>query len=269
MGSQNQIDSLIREVRSLFKELNSWRDESLREESLQHFSNIINYHSKNISEAIKVMKDQLSYMTKERDDLIATLDNLSSEVRNSRNNGPIARLSQESKENHGYHTQEVNGPDVEIPNTTKLDAEKSKDSLQNKDPDQCNDYRDIRDLSNWQQIQDPLKNQFKNSTAIFEEVIAKHGIDVKGNLKPHKESVSKMDNKRFKCKQCPFASVYKSGMRMHINKVHEKIKNHVCGECGYATFYKGCLKLHLESVHKIGGTKFKSEQSHDDKMIRL
>ena len=72
-----------KEVRDSFKELSLWQEESQRQ-----FSNIMHFHSnciaKTIVELVKEVCDlqgQLSVTTKERDDLIESVRNLSEEIK--------------------------------------------------------------------------------------------------------------------------------------------------------------------------------------------
>ena len=46
-------------------------------------------------------------------------------------------------------------------------------------------------------------------------------------------------------------------MKAHIGEVHEKIKNHRCEGCGYATSRKDRLEKHWDAVHNMGDKKFK------------
>ena len=41
-----------------------------------------------------------------------------------------------------------------------------------------------------------------------------------------------------------------SGLKKHINSVHEGIKNHICKTCGKGFFRLNHLKRHVETVHE-------------------
>ena len=98
------------EVRNLFRKLSSWREDSQRE-----FANIINPYSNSIRMAINelygeicVLQTQLSDVTKERDGLLQTVDNLMVEkIREQNAKFTIIADFQEAGENSHYSSQEV------------------------------------------------------------------------------------------------------------------------------------------------------------------
>ena len=176
MESKKQIYSLISEVRKLFKDLGSWREDPCwRKESLQRFSTIINSHSTSINKAINELikeqcdvQDQLSDMTKERDDLMATLNNLSCDHGKLNRIRYVAQSDQNPKEHHQSVTQ-----GVEIPDTKELDAEKPTIGHQNKDQAESDVYGEMNDLSKWQHVQDPLKDLDALNDSTLKDVIDK------------------------------------------------------------------------------------------------
>ena len=75
-----------------------------------------------------------------------------------------------------------------------------------------------------------------------------------GPYQEKKESIAlstkyvKMGNKKFKCKQCPYATATMSHIKEHVESVHEKIKKYFC-ECSYATYRKSTLENHKRNIH--------------------
>ena len=55
--------------------------------------------------------------------------------------------------------------------------------------------------------------------------------------------------KKVKCEQCPFVTVWKTALNRHIKTVHYKIRDHVCGFCGNSFAYKTTLQDHEAAIH--------------------
>ena len=68
-------------------------------------------------------------------------------------------------------------------------------------------------------------------------------------LRYHMNNVHTTNKERFKCNKCPYTSASKSNLKIHVDRVHEKKKNHVCVECGHAVLSKSDLRKHIKNVH--------------------
>ena len=66
----------------------------------------------------------------------------------------------------------------------------------------------------------------------------------------HMKMVHTIEDKKFKCELCPYATEGKSDLKKHIEGVHEKIRSQICKECGYAASEKGTLRRHILRKHE-------------------
>ena len=66
--------------------------------------------------------------------------------------------------------------------------------------------------------------------------------------------------KRYACEQCPNKYYCRDELKRHIENVHDEIKRHICQQCGYGTARKLALDRHMVSVHSIGDMTFKCEK---------
>ena len=252
------------EVRNFFNNLSSWREVSQR-----HFSNIIESHSNTISEAINDLveevsdlKAQLSVITKERNDLVKTVDSVNIEKKQLREKLLLIQGLAESGENDAREEERI---PVDIIDGGEQGQDNSRISNENEEQVDTEDFgqtveQDDNNLLN-EQI---YKCKQCSYTSVYEIQLKKHKKEVhekKSNheryaasqmshLKSHIEAVHKMGDKKFKCEQCHFESSWKHALNKHIKAVHENLRNHVCGECGYATSRKDTLKQHIEGVHE-------------------
>ena len=71
-----------------------------------------------------------------------------------------------------------------------------------------------------------------------------HELEKKKNNRGEK----KLD-KKVRCEQCPFVTVWKTALNRHIKTVHNKIRDHVCGFCGNSFAYKTTLQDHEAAIH--------------------
>ena len=115
------------EVRHLFKELESWRDESQRQ-----FSNIINCHSESINKAINDLVEEvgdlqakLSTTTHERNDLMETVKNLSGGIRQLRATLPV--------DNHRLEAQDIDSSEMGLSYMEEQAIEKPRASAETED----------------------------------------------------------------------------------------------------------------------------------------
>merc|ERR1712179_456145 len=70
-----------------------------------------------------------------------------------------------------------------------------------------------------------------------------------GKLKMHIEGVHEK-KKNHKCQTCQKTFYLAGKLKRHIEAVHKKIKNHQCETCPRAFFEARDLKKHVESVHE-------------------
>ena len=68
-------------------------------------------------------------------------------------------------------------------------------------------------------------------------------------LKYHYDKVHPRYRERLKCYGCPYTATVKQNLIVHIERMHEKIKNHKCQECGHAVYNKSDLRKHVKAVH--------------------
>ena len=100
------------------------------------------------------------------------------------------------------------------------------------------------------------KSNLKTHINMVHENIRNHVCQECGNyltkasLKLHMDSVHKMREQEFKCEQCSYTTFLKDVMSRHIEREHEKIKNHFCDKCDYGAYEKSTLKQHKASVHE-------------------
>ena len=66
-------------------------------------------------------------------------------------------------------------------------------------------------------------------------------------LKIHKEAVH--DGIRYNCPQCEHPCTTRSNLRRHVEKKHDKQRQHPCDSCSYTAVNKVQLKRHMDEVH--------------------
>ena len=71
----------------------------------------------------------------------------------------------------------------------------------------------------------------------------------KGGLRIHKQFIHGIGVKKFMCDRCPYTTVMKGNLKIHVNAVHENLRNHACHICGFTAKYGTGLKRHIKSVH--------------------
>ena len=119
--SKSPMDSQT-EVSDFIQKLHLWREDSQRE-----FTNIVNSYSDSINKGISDFAEQLSVVTKERNELLEKVDNLSDEVREMRAKSPNVKSITESESN-------LNKGTLEDVNSSKFDVREAKGKLLNVKP---------------------------------------------------------------------------------------------------------------------------------------
>ena len=54
---------------------------------------------------------------------------------------------------------------------------------------------------------------------------------------------------KIKCELCPYEASFKSNLREHVKRVHDKIRDHICEDCGSWFFSGKDLRIHVKGVH--------------------
>ena len=256
------------EVRNLFAKLSSWQEESQRE-----FSIILDSHSRSINKGINELLEQLSAITKERDDLLGKVEDLQGEVWRQNSKLHVIQSLTESEGNPNQEgSRKLEFLDAEVQGVETGDEMHLLDKEDNLDNSILNEIED-ENVKSIECIVDEEQVHFEQSKAcsdsqekaqnsengkIEDGDITKHGgkckgyaIPKKSHLNEHKDAEHKTGGKRFECKWCPYTSVHPGHFKRHT-KTHQKRQNHVnrvCGECGYATLCKYNLNQHIKAVH--------------------
>ena len=265
------------EVGHFFEKLSIWREESHRD-----FSNIIQFHSTTINKGISDLvqevnnlKDDLSMITRERNDLLETVHNPSNGLRQRNIESQIRQPSPEPEVIEANDTEGI-GPRFEKNSeTSKSGTEKGiqDDSTFNESADfdldekinveVTNDEISEKNLAEEQTTESNISQQFESKTSSNDDYVClecKFPFSTSENLKIHLKNLhpklgiinhngNQSGNKKFKCEKCPSTSDNPVNMKQHIKDVHENIKNYVCKESGYAASHKGKLKQHIEEMH--------------------
>ena len=265
------------EVGKLFEKLNQWR-----EESYNHHSKIIDSHSNGIQNGINdlmvevcELQAQLSVITKERNGLLQTTDNLRGEIRQLSAHVPITQHLAVTEENYWPYAedtklsnakeQNVDGPNVS--NEAK-DCENTEDQkMSTQHWDKLHDSTDIQraDVKNedvkheeTEEVhEDQEEEAHQDSKETHDECKETAGYQYRYvDSDVHKKGI----RKEFKCNLCPYISLLRPRMKRHVKGVHKNIRDHKCDECGFAGVVKSELTQHKQSVHKVGGRKFECEK---------
>ena len=272
------------EVRYLLKELRSWREESNRK-----FNTIIDFHTDNIKKGINDLGEEvcdlqskLSLITRERNDLLESIDKLSGENRQLKAMINIVKPKSDPKEKHSQdsHTSS-DETDIEEHNLKDDNSADEENHLDNQP-----DVKDSRFSKYAEAFDVEIKREHEEEEVTDEGDIVHHEeIIDEGDLHESeqnevlqgggnqesmdqsyysKSETSEMKsfkgmkllnkcklNKKQLCEQCPYETSNKSRLQQHCKEVHGNIKDHKCKKCGYAASRKSSLNRHKKSVHKI------------------
>ena len=278
MGKQSK-EECQSEVKYLLEKLSLWKEETNKQ-----LSNIINSHTSNINKSVNDLADEvcnlqtkLSIITKERDDLLGNVAELSGENRQLKAVIHIVQPSQDHEESNHCADQKQNtleGPKITHQNYDEeqhLDNGGKSDTIEDEGYD-CpkkleglklvDKGRNEEQSGKWKCEQCPyeafLKGHMRQHIKAVHENIRDYvcekcgfATSVQSNLQIHRIAVHKMGEKEFKCDQCPYSAYHKYHLKSHIKDVHDKIKAHKCTYCEYATSRKSNLKKHITSVHNM------------------
>ena len=274
MDSQN-------EVGEFFKKLQNWRKESEREFSkvIDTYSIILNNRIKNLVEEISELKNQLSVITQERDDMKKTVNNLNSDIRQLSSKLPKHEQIDEL-DTQSLNTPEVVTPDNEEGKYGEEDLIISNSSAETGDQDEFIANGDILGDENKHTLNFPYYSTFNvNDTDIeYFGRFKEENKDI-GNIK--QEGNVQIDDHM--CQECKVGFSTSENLKMHLKNVHSQLKpimnsesdkkredknlsirthmigkshhnkgyrNFNCEECPYTTSQKANLKAHIIGVHE-------------------
>ena len=103
----------------------------------------------------------------------------------------------------------------------------------------------------------PLKGNLERHTRVVHDKIMSHickdcgsAFSDKRYLKEHTTKAHDLGGGKFKCSKCPYETVAKRNLGVHIRVVHDKMRGHICKECGYAASHPSTLKKHIKYKHE-------------------
>ena len=230
------------------------------------------------------LEARLSTITKERDNLLDTVQNLRAELKQMsfemklksiREPIPLVRMPDDTvKHDQDIQIQEVKSLDIAVkrPRIRKRGAKQKKQEEHNEaslndsnNSDECDIYEvEGSDAKGIDYVL--MGREVSPAKDLVQKLIREGHDDVKQNDSHGCESdaTQKSDpdfpstpNTRFKCDQCPWSTPQKHRMKAHIEEVHEMKKRYQCEKCDYATARKDRLERHWDSVHNDGRKKFK------------
>ena len=193
------------------------------------------------------LKNMLSSMTKERNELLATVSCL-------RDENEIGNSLSESIENPDQDTLEVESglSDVVLMNSNEANEGEEEKEMEERAQVSCGTVNEERGTLSDLRV---LKNHATNSNNFGKHLkCSKCSYETfdRSNLKKHIKSVH--DKIRdYVCCECGFSASTSNILSRHIKCVHDKIKDHFCEECEYAASDKRGLMRHIRSKH--GKTK--------------
>ena len=211
--------------------LSSWRKESQRE-----LSNIINSYNISINKGVNDLvqevcdlKSELSTVKVEKNYLLETVNNLSSENQKLRAVLPLHNLSTPEE---SYY-QDKGKREIKIADTENLCAKRPTPTMNSKKQVKIEPFgeigHDMVDETNEYDLKPSIFNELENSGV--------NGIE-DGEGKPHMILSTSVENKKKKMKR------------------QRDSPNHVCPECKFPFSTRESLEMHLISIH--------SKSDHND-----
>ena len=86
--------------------------------------------------------------------------------------------------------------------------------------------------------------------------VVNHFLKQVVSLKTHINTIH-VGGKDYKCESCSKSFPQASGLRIHINTIHEH-KDYICESCGKSFSQAECLKKHIHTIHE-GHKDYKCE----------
>ena len=296
--SKMEEDSSV-EASKLLNKFSSWREESQRRlvDIIHSYNKSINEGFNNLVKEVSDLQAKVSVIKNEVDDLPGEVYDFKDDLGQQNSNMPhITNLLGHGQGNQYHNTQRRIEPFLTTLNTEKIDVNEplAREKIKALEGRFGNNIIILSKISDaevhlrngnnahqtmWPQNQIPSNEEasFSNSISLEISTVDPYDDNVAADEEVTQDLVeTNMGNelltqngrqeqggKKFKCKQCPYASHHRGAFNKHVKAVHEKIakiKNHVCELCGFACSRNYYLKKHKESVHKQGGKKFKCEQ---------
>ena len=223
------------EVGRFFEKLNTWRNESHRE-----FSNIVKLHRNSINKGIndlakevEDLRDKLSVITRERNDLLETVHNLTNDIG--------LRSAELQGQEEVLHPEEMN---------TNFNQEIGCSDIEDNKEQNIRSETDVPNCSTFSESVDPLD-------IVEEDEQATNGNDEGGNLK-QKETV------RTKRKGIPKDSSPGKSPEFESYQCTSSVKAdvHVCPECNFAV---SNLEIHMKNIHSNMEEGFNNRKSIQNK----
>ena len=265
---------------------------SLRETSRREFCNIQDNIDKGINDLILEVHGldaQLAITTKERNDLIQTVNDLKQEIKLLKAKLTKIKILPNIEDNRNQDTAEEDSLQMEVSAGRKQDVERSQMSSKGDEDGEehvkyaSNDrsqldvsaFNDLSTLdTTFSMKEESLEMEitdtdqqdvarFKMSSNGDQEEHVSNYVTIKHTNDPLLEedplenelmnddiSILTGRDKKFKCKLCQYTSNVSLHIKKHIEAAHKNTNNHVCGECGYVASRKTNLKRHIEGAHE-------------------
>ena len=236
------------------------------------------------------LKEKLADVTKERDNLLDTVENMKLEIKelSTKLLPPIQPFQQpitvqNQKQHHSQGIQHVNGfsrgnvnPRGQGKAMQSYPFEIAKQPTQNSlnDPYDSDDYDfnaeadvDIKEVVSNEVMHGKLggndhprveHNNMKDNLDHNVENVTSYEVNQDLPAIEHKYTLWYSEGvKQFKCNECHYSTRQVQHMKSHIQGVHMKLKNHHCEECGFAATKRSGVQRHWDAVHNKGDKKFK------------
>ena len=237
------------EVRKFLNELKTWR-----EESQTQFSNIIHSYTGTIGKGIGELVDevcdlkaQLSASTKDRNDLIQTINNMSSEISKLSAELSMTQAMQKHEDTQNRLTREVEDIDIQ-----EQDAEGSKNG------EGCEAHihnaTNDGDVLNYSSSHEEFNDQMVTPVA---EVTEKKVYET--DQKPNEENT---------CTKCNFAFSTSENLGIHMTHVHP---NWEISEVSPANHEESRNQTDdsVEEMQDIKASQFQGQQGRENKYQKL
>ena len=222
VGSQSELGYFVEELRS-------WSEE--RQESQRRLDNLLSSYSRSIKKGINSLIEEVgdlqannSVITKERNDLLVTVNKMSGEIEHLRARFPIDKLFPNDKENYNHEVedQDTDSLIVELTHAGEDEGEREeKDSFQiafeNHDEKRFGDDVDqTMPQEETYQVNAQLENVESIDHVVGEELVTKDQFDATD----HEQRGTVLKNKRSK----PYKSQQSNtkNLKNHKNPVSEK-----------------------------------------------